>query len=172
MAIALIPISQTTLNWEHFLSVTHAALKRSMAAPLDKKSVTDRGMASAIASFGEFQAEHTDYTSVLRDAGSLLRHFSMSFLVMCDDEQLILEIATEGDLKILLCEENNKLCIMTASLEGWRNTLINFATHRSTVVQRNFAGELLKSFDKLGLSRLWENFSRTSDKNGLILREK
>jgi len=172
MQITVLPITVTTLNWNQFLTATQSVLKRSMSASLDKRSVADRGLASAIAAFGEFQCQGTDYLQVLRDAGSLLKHFSVSFLIVCDDETLLLELVGDGDIKIILSDETPKLCIITASLESWRTTLINFACQRATHAQRHLADELLSAFDRLGLGKLWDNYSRARRDQELILTEK
>lgn len=172
MQIAVLPINQTELAWGPFQSLVTAAIKRSPTAALDRKSVTERNMASAIVSFAEFEAEGTDYIATLRDAGSVLRHFMVSFLTMCDSTQLLFDIATEGDLRILTCDDNEKLSIISATLEQWRTSIINFASHRATSSHRQFAEAVLQAFDRMKLGRIWENYTRVSSNQSFLLVEK
>lgn len=158
--MTVLPIGLTAVDWKMLLGATHAALRRSVAAPLDKRAVSERGVAQAVAAYGEFRTTGVDYTSVLHNPGPLLRHFSASFLITLKHESTLLDIATDGDLEILTSDENPLLFIASASLESWRNTIIGFSTRSSTPGQREFAGEALKTFDRLGLGRLWEAYSR------------
>lgn len=169
--ITVIPIAQTVIDWATLLRIVHAATGRSVTRPLDAKRIEARGTAEAIVALGEFQAEGVDYTSTLRHPGSLLRHFSLSFLAMSQNFDFVAELAFDGDLRILDCDGCDKMFILTASLEQWRTTLINLATPRATKSQRFFAGQVLQAFDKMGLSQLWEDYSRSGGLD-LILTEK
>ncbi len=167
------PLATTSVNWVELVKVTYATINRSVIRPLDEKGITARGIPEAIAAYAEFQQEHIDYVTTLRDAGGLLRHFSVTFLAMADDKAFIFEIAIDGVLKILDCGDHEKMFIVSATLEEWRNTIINFAAHRATRNQRDFAEQALLQFDKMGLGRLFENYSRQkTGPSGLILIEK
>lgn len=168
--LTVIPVARTSVDWETLQKVSFAALGRPIMRPLDDRMISNRGVAEAIVAYGELQQEHADYLATLRDAGAILKHFSVSFLVACDDRDLIYEVAIEGDLKILDCD-SDKLAIVSASLEQWRTSIINYASHRSTRTQRDFAGLVLLAFDKMGLGQLWANYSRSGGRD-LILTER
>jgi hypothetical protein len=171
--VALIPLAQTQVSWDSLVKITQAATKRSVTAPLDARGIHDRDCASAIAAYGEFACAFSDYLSTLREPGGVLKHFSVSFLAMCDGKEFLLECACEGDLKILLCDDHEKLFVVTASLEAWRTTIINYARNGATIAQRNFAKAAIQQFDKMGLAKLWDAYSRSlSENGGLVLCHK
>ncbi len=169
--ISLTPIGQTYIDWTMLQRVTQVALKRSVTRILDSKNITARGMPEAIATYGEFQQQHVDYAFTLREAGSLLRHFSVSFLVLCGERDLLFQIAIDGDLKILDCGDSDKVSIVTATLEQWRTTIINYATHRATSHQREFSFYVLREFDKMGLGKILDGYARSGGPE-LLLTEK
>jgi len=169
--ITVMPLGQSTIDWALLTRVAQTVLNRSILRPLDAKGITDRSLAEAIVAFGEFQQDNIDYSQTLRDAGTLLKHFSVSFLIFCQDFDTIAELAFNGDLHILDCDDCDKVFIVSANLQQWRTTIINLATPRATKMQRTFSRQVLHAFDKIGLSKLWENYSRSGGVE-LILTEK
>jgi hypothetical protein len=166
------PLATTQISWEAFQRISFSILRRSVTSPLDARKITQRGIAESIVAYGEFQVEGSDYRKTLLDPGSLLKHFSISFLAASSSLEEVYEICFEGDLNVLMCESDTPTCIITATLEQWRTTLINFTSGRSTSKQRQFATAALDVFDRLGLGILWENYTRAQSNQGLFLKEK
>ena len=96
--------------------------------------------------------------SVLLDPGPLLKHISVSLLVRSDRETFF-ELSLDGELTFLDCEEPT-LMLVSATLWKWREAIIAYMSKKSTERQREFAQVALLEFDKLGLGRLWERYSR------------
>lgn len=173
MNFALMPLVTPSFNWTWFQTVISSALGRNVTRSMDEKNVSERRVAEAIVALAEFQERNADYWHTLQQPGSLLHHFFYSFLAKCDREEMVVEVMTETDLRILPCRDDMTLYVVSGTLAQWRTTIINFASMRATRLQRTFADEALTQFDRQGLSRLWENYTRCkAGPTGILLTEK
>lgn len=166
--IQVVPISKSQFDWNALLVVAQRGLGRSLTKSVDAQQWQLDQPRAAIAALAEFQKADSNATAVLRNPGSLLRHFAVSFIVHANRE-VFYEVALDGDLHILDCERDD-LAIISANLEDWRTTVIKFCSERSTQRQREFYYRILEAFDKMGLSGLFENYSRRA--GAMILVEK
>jgi hypothetical protein len=166
----IIPIASTAVDWQKLLSLSSQLLQRSLSTPLDAKGIRIGNLGSFVSALGLFHTSSSDPIQVQRAPGSLLKHQMVTFLVGCDRE-LMLEIMSHGRVSMLDCEAP-KLFILSASLEDWQTTIINFAKPELTAELRIFAASLIKEFDTLGLTRIFENYSRTYKGGELVLYQK
>lgn len=164
------PIAVTNVDWTKLLSLSSQLLQRSLSTPLDARGIKVGTLGSFVSALGVFHTSSIDPVQIQREPGSLLRHSMVSFLVGCDQE-LIFEILLHGRVAVVDCELP-KVFILSASLEDWRTTIINFATPLVTRDLRSFAAILLKEFDTLGLTRIFEDYSRQYKGTELVLSEK
>ncbi len=172
MAIAVVPIVVPKIDWEIFTKVTYNALERSVTASLDRRKITVGSLASYVSALGEFQQTNSDALQVLRDACSLLKHIFASFLVRCPKETLY-RIAIEGSLSIIESDES-EVAIISATMDRWHISVIEFCSNKATKDQRIFGSLLLREFDIMGLSPLWDNYSRKTESRDstVLLTEK
>lgn len=171
MQSTVIPIAFTYVNWKMLGSLTTPILGRNIVASLDRHNLNAESLASFISVLGEFQEEGLNPVQTQREAGNLLRHAMVSFLVTSSQTALY-EVSMNGPIAILDCEIPT-LVIMSGSLQDWRNLILNLCTKRTTALCRDLGTQLLHSFDGLGLSRIFEAYSRKTDTTGnLILTQK
>ena len=156
--IQVVPIIKSQVDWNSLLLLTNKGLGRSLTKSVDSNKWQLDQARSGIAALGEFQQADSNATTTLRDPGSLLRHFMFTFLVYATKD-VFYDIAIDGNLHILDCETDN-LAIVSANLEDWRTTILKFCSERSTLAQREFYYRILEAFDKIGLSMLFDNYSR------------
>lgn len=166
--ILVVPVITSQVDWNSLLPLANKALGRSLTKSVDSQQWQLPQARSGIAALGEFQQASSNATATLRDPGSLLRHFSYSFFVLATKD-VFYEIALDGNLSVLDCD-SDELAIVSANLEDWRTTIIKFCSERATPRQREFHYRVLEAFDRLGLSMLFDNYSRNS--TALILRPK
>jgi len=164
-------VSWTVPDWRVIQTLTQAALGRSVTRSLDDAKVPDRNLASFIAMLGEFQSEGSRYNDVLRSPGSLLRH-AMVTVMVAGDRDTFYQLALDGDLSILDCDGSDELVICSANLESWRSSIINYCSLNGSDRQRAFYSLILSQFDKFGLSKLFEGYSRNLIDGQYLLTEK
>lgn len=171
MRLSVMAVSWTVPDWRVIQTLTQAALGRSVTKSLDDAGVLDRNLAAFIAVLGEFQAEGSRYSEILRSPGALLRHAMVSVLV-AGDRDTFYQLALDGDLSILDCDGSSELVICSANLESWRSSVINYCSLNGTDRQRAFYSLMLSQFDKFGLSKLFEGYSRSLVDGQYLLTEK
>lgn len=163
--LAVTPIAVTSPDFKTLIAITNQVLGRHLAKSLDSKNISTRNLAYFIGLLAEFQVENSDPIKAQREAGSLLRHISVSFLV-CADRDAIFQILIDAKVAVIDCEDN--LYILTANLEGWRTTVINYTSPNASIEMKMFLSAVLIEFDKLGLSLIFDKYSRQKDTKGLI----
>lgn len=166
--IAITPIAVTSVDWQKLLGAVSTAIGRPVGRGLDSRNITERGLGELISALGEFHTEGTDPILVQRSAGFLLKHASVSFLIAAPADTLH-ELLLAGRVA-LLESETPAIVIASASLEDWRTTVINLCAENQTRPMRMIGTRLLQAFDELGLTRIFETYSRrTSSQGGLLL---
>jgi hypothetical protein len=165
MAHSLVfPIAVTVPNWK---ALTQVPLERNLILPLDRASIKPEGLAAFISVLGEFQVEGQNPIQTQRNAGNLLRHVMISFLVK-SDTYAIYDISMNGPIAILDCEQDG-LVIMSGSLQEWRTLVLNLCNSRTSSSGRDLGTEILKALDGLGLTHVFECYSRRVDQTGYVL---
>jgi hypothetical protein len=164
-------IGKTEIDWNKYLILTHKLLSRSVTDSLDAKRMEVRTLAGFVSSLAEFQSENSDPISSQREAGSLLNHVCLTFLISTDAETAY-GLAMHGRVKLVDCEVPGFL-IASGTLADWRETVINFCNSRSTTQERSLLSNILNIMDGLQLGPVFENYSRATDrKGGILLTEK
>jgi hypothetical protein len=158
---AVAAISTTHIDWKLLEALSQKIQGRSVLTSLDRRNITERGLPSLVAALAEFRQKGTDYMSVLLSPGSVLKHIMISFLVESDKETFF-ELALDGDLAFL-DSDNENVMLVSASLYQWRNSIITYGSRQATERQKQFSQAILHQFDRLGLSRLWEQYSRVGN---------
>ncbi len=161
MNTAVVSVTTTQFDWKLLEAFSLKVQGRSVLASLDRRNMTARDLPAFIAILAEFQSKGTDYMSVLLSPGSLLKHVLMGFLVQTSQETFF-ELSLDGRLSFLDCD-NEGFMLVSATLYEWRAAIIHYCARGSTERQREFSQAILREFDRLGLSRLWEQYSRVGD---------
>ncbi len=167
--LVVTPIVTPKIDWEVFNKVCYTGLGRSVTASLDRSKMLVGSTPSYIAALGEFQQQSSEAFSILRNAGPILRHLFVSFLVK-GDHDVIFEVALEGSISIL--ESENDIVMASATMDRWHAAVINYCSPRASKYLRAFGSNVLREFDRMGLTPLWENFSRKGDTTNIVLLEK
>lgn len=172
MNVIVYPVGITQINWKEFLRLAPLLLGRSVTSMCDLKKIPLDSLIAWPAILAEFQTENCDPLLAQREGGSILKHAMVNFLIAGDRETLIQAII-DSEVSFLDSEVNN-VFIASGTLQQWKVTLLNLGTSRATQNQRVLTKNLLLAFDSLGLSRLFENYSRIDSDNqyGLILKAK
>lgn len=169
--IEIFPMSQTKIQTA-FLNTAEKILHRSIVIGLDRKNIPFGDLASYISILGEIHAEDSDPIKTQREAGHLLQHISLSFLVISTKEGLY-EIATQTALSVLTGEQEPgsvyETAIVTGTLEQWRTEIINGCSETANQNHRLFANKILTWIDNAGLGRVFDNFSKRRAKDGTLL---
>lgn len=147
-----------------FLSATAKLLDRSLTRGLDAKNIRFGDMASFIAVASEFEVEGQDPRDAIKNAGNILRHASIAFLVVMSD---VSQLISQTRLTITLGDED--VAIISGNLEEWKTAIVNCCLSKAPKLTREFGTKILKAFDALGLSGIFENYSR-SGKDPILLR--
>jgi hypothetical protein len=165
--IVITPIAMTTCDWNKLFDTVSKILCRPLSASLDSKNLTGRGLPEFISTLGEFHIQNTDPVAAQRAAGFLLKHASVSFFAIMPPES-VRHLLIAGNISILDCEYPNMM-ILSATLAQWRETIINLCSQNQTNEMRAVGTKLIQAFDAMGLSRLFEAFSRrASPQDGLL----
>jgi hypothetical protein len=152
----VIPIARTQVDWHILLSAAKQLLGRSLASGLDARKQQVGDAASYLVALAELEREGVDVTSVLREAGSLLRNIHYSFLVTGVN---LYWIATTSSLKVTGTE---RCAIVSGNLEEWRTAIVNGCTDRSSLEVRMFYDKCLLHFERDGLGQVWNNFAKST----------
>lgn len=161
--IEIVPISSTIIDWKIFLQVAKQSIGRSVTAGLDSIGQPIGDVSSYIVALGEFDCEDSNPTTTLKEAGALLRHVSLGFLVLNTYDSFLLEIATTSDIKIL---KQERCAVITGNLEEWRNAIINGCDERVSYDTRLFYDKCLLYFDRVGLGHIWSKFQKEKIPDG------
>lgn len=162
------PIAVTSVDWQKLLGPVSQIICRPIGRGLDSRNITARGLPELVAALGEFHTENSDPIAVQRNAGFLLKHVSVSFFCSIPAD-CVRDLLIAGRVSVLDCEYPN-MVIATATLEDWRTTVINLCSENQTKPMRLIGTRILQAFDEMGLSRIFESYSRrTSTQGGLLL---
>lgn len=166
------PITITKVDWDSLLTITQAALKRSIVKSLDARKIDVRGNHSSyIAALGEFLEENTAPSDILNDPGILLSFINLGFLIITDKETFF-EIQNESGMRIILAESVKRdqyIGICNDSLLGWRNSIINGTSLLVTYETRLFFNMILGQLENLGFGRIFQQYKKKSQNDGTFL---
>lgn len=167
-------LSSTVPDWKIFQQVSETTLKRNLFAQMDARSIMKRGLPEFIMALGELISPGDNPTTHLSNPGYLLRIVHISIIVICD-ESIGNDIAKYTDLDVMDFETIRKdvvLAVISGTLQQWRTSIINCLTEKEDDPLREFFSQSLLLFEKMGLGKLWENYTQTSTTNGTQLTAK
>lgn len=120
-------------------------------------------LSSYLVALDELQnGDQVNPSVAIAEAGSLLRHLSVSFLCVMPTDVLN-SFREEVDLAIhsTALESGFRVSIVTGNLEQWKNAIENCSSARASTVMRTLANKFMACFESLGLGEIWAKFSRT-----------
>jgi hypothetical protein len=167
--IEIFLIAETKID-QSFLALAQKVIHRSISIELDRKNMPFGDLASYISILGEAHEAGSDPIVSQREAGCLLQHISISFLVVSTKEALY-EIATQTSLSFLTveCNEVYETAIVSGTLEQLRTEIINGCSTTASLPNRYFANKTLILLEKAGLGRVFDTFSKKVSKDGTFL---
>lgn len=167
---ALACIAITRPDWPTFHRVTEKIFGRSMIAPLDASKISAATPSGFIAALGQMDNPRDAPIKTIRNLGRLGRHASVTFLYYGEPSDVLL-VTTHSDL---LCTEteDRTVFVISGNLQQWQQSLVGFAAQDSEPQLKGFAFLAMEQFDILGMSHLWDEYSRKTSHHGLTLLRK
>ena len=153
--IHVIPIAKTDVDWNAYLQIARKVLGRSITRSLDSANRPVKGPDGFIATLGEVINEGSNAGTVMANAGSLLRHFTYTFLCVMPND-VLWDVMEETDLVITSVPLGmNRLAIITGTLHEWRTAIIDECSEAATQGLRLFLNQVLFHLEKEGLNTIW-----------------
>jgi len=169
MPVEAVLITGPAIDFTTFLNLTYEALRYSIASAVDsshRKMVDAEKFLMCLAALQDKSAETI--------TANLLCHVSFSVLVIADERDLldILEMTSGMSFVHGLTASNVALAVITGTLAQWKNAVI-FGTNEATApTVRMCYSKILLLFDYAGLTSVWNDYDRRTDRIGLLLEER
>lgn len=167
--ISLAMLSVSKPDWTSFHRLTERVFGRNLISPLDTAKISITTPVGYLAALGQMCKEGNP-NECIRNVGRLGRHVLVTFLAQSDDATL-LTVQLYSDLTITETSKN-KIFIISANLEVWQKTILEFSKENSLEDLKTFAAVALKVFDEAGMQALFDNYSRKLTFEGLTLTQK
>lgn len=167
MNVVVYPIIQTTIDWDLFLQLSQSCLKRDVTHSLDGKNKSVGDYPSFISALGELEIPDSDPDKVLLEPGALLKHLFFGFFVVAPTDDINV-IRLKSDLGIATAKlqlPGYSVAIITGTLEEWRTAVINCCIERVSSSIRLIFNEILMHFERIGLHRIWLDYSKVKSKD-------
>ncbi len=170
----IIPLGQSKMDWNTFLAASETGLGYSPLRGVDalSRELSDPAkFIAALACFRDKQNLRQPLASI-RDATSVLHHFSYSFLVYCKPD-LILDIRERSTLHITSSEalDGERLAVLSGTLGQYQTAITENSTPDSPFNIRHLSTALLKHFESEGLQDLFYDYRKRPQKDGTLLLE-
>jgi hypothetical protein len=159
-------ISEPSIDFATLLGLTHEALGQNIADAADashRKLCPAEKYLTCLAAMGDMSSLITP---------RLLSHVSFGFLIVVDRHEVvnILNVAVgmpfvSVDTLMSGCE----LIILTGTLAQWRDAIASGTSKGAPPIVRACYSIILRIFDQMGLSAVWKDFDRSSDRVGFYL---
>lgn len=164
----LVPISGNGIDWKSFLSSSKELLGRNPTNGIDEK-------------YHELKHNLPDYISVLKeifnegsnpfdDAGSLLNHVSLSFLLIAT-RQATLSIINHSRLVFSTTESKHDdyyLSLISGDLSQWRVAIVNCCSDEVNYDIRLFGNKILEFMERNGLYQFLSGMKKINMGDGTI----
>jgi len=106
--------------------------------------------------------------NTIRNAQRIVGHFSLSFIVGTSCENLFnLAPYMTCTTSLERTQHNSVVAVCTASLNGWREIVVNCLSSTGTMNQ--LGQELLKELERQGYSGIFSSYKRKKEKDCLLL---
>jgi hypothetical protein len=160
-----------------FLNLIDKVLNRNIATVLDKRKIPFGDMSSLVSVFGELKKEGSDAFEIQKNPGSVLQHVHASFLLIALKDQFV-QVISESSLQFLIADnpigKPYETALVSGTLEQWRTDIINGCSANADFAFTTFCNKVVLSLEKAGLVRLFDLYSKVSQKDGtfqLTLKE-
>lgn len=146
-------ISQTTVDWEIFITKCNKFLGRSPTRNLDSKGLPTGSLNSYLSILSAFWQKDSN-PQVINDF--TLEHITLTFMIMLN-EFMYYELLekTQGRLKFIKCEDFNPrgevTIITTGTLFNWKHCIINIDV-------QEFCLKMWQEFQKRGFSIIFQEY--------------
>ena len=169
MTIKVIPLGHLNFDWDAYLSIAKQALDRNITKTLDANSMPVKSAQGFLVSLAELKEPDQNPNAVMNNPGNLLSHMFYNFMVISDRQTPceLLEI-TPLDVHRVDCRNDLALCIVSGNLTQWRTAIINGCSDSVTYNLRKLLDECLTAFEKIGLKKLWSQYTKTPMSDGTI----
>jgi hypothetical protein len=159
-------ISEPSIDFATLLGLTHEALGQNIAEAADdshRKLCPSEKYLTCLATMA-------DVSSVITPR--LLSHVSFGFLIVVDSHEVvsILNVAVGMPFVSVATLMNGcDLIVLTGTLAQWRDAIASGTSKASQSIVRACYSRILHIFDQMGLSAVWKDFDRSSDRTGYYL---
>lgn len=166
--MSIILISMTQTNWSELSRLGQNIIERNITSPIEEKNIPLQSPAAFIAALGQLQ-NRLNVVDLLRKPKELARHVMLTFMCLIES-QIVFDIMLHSKLDILEINEHRNIYIITGNAEVWQDSIICFAQKDSRL--EGFALQMIHQLDKVGLSYLFDEYSRKTSPRGLMLIKK
>lgn len=147
----LIPIAQTTIDWNTYLSKFYEISGRSATTTLDTKGVEfKKSLANYLSTLKEIDNPGSD---PINQAGVLLEHISLSFLLIATKKvtiNVLIKSRLPGVISITKHDDFD-ISIISGNLSQWRTAIINCCSADVSSSIRQFGSAIISHLEEIGL---------------------
>lgn len=168
--LEILPVAITVVDWHNYLLAAKEASGHTVTQSIDRFKLR-QDVASFIISLKELQNSSTkDPAKALREAGSMLRHASATFLCVMPTDTLN-QLREEVDLAINSSkakEVGHSVVVISGNLLQWRSAVVDLADGEVEYLTL-LSNKFMACFESAGLGQLWSAYSKTP-MNGPVYR--
>jgi hypothetical protein len=165
MPVNVALIAQPSIDFNTLLGITHEALGRNIAANADNAH-------RKVSPSEKFVMCMASMTSQDQITANLLSHVSFTILIIIDDYSVLDIINVASGMSFISTDSDVSGCslvVMTGTLAQWRDAVASGTSRSAINAVRNCYSKILVLFDQLGLSNVWRDYDRSSDRQGYYL---
>ena len=167
MPVEAVLIAGPAIDFNTLLGLTYKALRRNIAGASD---ASPRKMVDAEKFLTCLAALRGEDSAITPD---LLSHVSFSVLVIADEHDLlsVLEIAGGMSFVHTLADSNIAMAVITGTLAQWKDAVVSGTNEATDPAVRTCYSKILWLLDQAGLTWVWNDYDRRTDRNGFLLED-
>lgn len=174
MLPSILPLGGSSIEWDTFLKACQQALGYNPLKGVDntRRELSDPAkFIAALAAFHDRQKSNNPIGAI-RDATTLLRHLSYTFIIHCDEE-LISLIRERTDLTITSTETPNgtRVAVVTGTLQQYRAGTLECCVPEAPFNLRYLFDGFVLYFERLGLEEVWSDTRKKALEDKTFLLE-
>ncbi len=168
MPVEAVLITTPSIDFTTLLGLTHETLDRNIAGAADsshRKMVDAEKYLTCLAALKSVEAIITP---------DLLAHVSFSVLIIADELDL-LDILGRTGMSFVVAEttvSGVSIAVATGTLRQWKEAVISGTSEAAASVTRTCYSKILLLFDRAGLTSVWSDYQRSTDRSGFLLASK
>ena len=164
MDYEIYPLSITQVEWGTFVNVCRDHLGYSPTRGIDACHLDLKDPAAYL---GCLDMENHPLVS-LRHEGPQHDHVSMSFIMVLDDEGLLLVVGTP--LKVLYKTHHRRhVAIVTGTMEQWKRTIVYACRVDAPRERRLIMNQVLRYFEQGGFREVFSTYSKHEQVDGTFI---